>query len=73
MIFGCASAPAPLLNSEKGTDKKIAINRSPLAITDVKKEKITIKLRQIRQLYKAGILSNEEYQQLKKKIFEKGF
>ena len=37
VISGCASVPAPLLTSEKGTDKKIAINRSPLAINDVEK------------------------------------
>ena len=72
-ISGCASIPAPLITSGKGTDKKITINPSSLTITDVEEENLTIKLRQISQLYKSGILSNEEYQQLKKKILEKGF
>ena len=73
LISGCASDPAPLLTSEKGMDNKIAINPSPLAVTDVEDENLTIKLRQISQLNKAGILSKEEYQQLKKKLLKKGF
>ena len=73
LISGCASDPAPLLTSVKGTGKKIAINPSPLTVTDVGDENLTIKLRQISQLHKAGILSKEEYQQLKKKLLKKGF
>ena len=73
LISGCASVPAPLLTKAKGKDKKIAINPSPLAITDVEEKNLTIKLRQISQLHKAGILSNAEYQQLKKKVLGKGF
>ena len=73
LISGCASDPAPFRTSEKGMDKKVAINPSPLAVTDVGDENFTIKLRQIGQLHKAGILSKEEYQKLKKKLLKKGF
>ena len=45
VIFGCASVPAPLLTTAKATDKKIAINPSPLATTDVGKKNLTIKFR----------------------------
>jgi hypothetical protein len=53
--------------------KKIAINPNPLAIIDVGEESLTKKLREITQLHKEGILTDEEYQQQKKKLLKKGF
>ena len=51
MLSGCASVPASLLTTAKGTDKKIAINPNTLPIIDVEEKKFTIKLRQISQLH----------------------
>ena len=60
--------------SVRGTaHRKIANSPNPLAIINVTEEDLTKKLREITQLNKDGILTDEEYQQQKKQLLKKGF
>jgi hypothetical protein len=53
--------------------KKVANAPRPTAIIDVSEEDFTKKLRELTQLHKEGILTDEEYQQQKNKLLKKGF
>jgi hypothetical protein len=55
------------------TCKKIATAPRPTHIVNVDEENFTKKLREITKLYKDGILTDNEYQQQKHKVLEKGF
>jgi hypothetical protein len=53
--------------------KKSTNDSKPLAIINVTEEGLTKKLREITQLHKDGILTDDEYQQQKKILLKKGF
>jgi hypothetical protein len=53
--------------------KKSTNDSTPLPIINVTEEDLTKKLREITQLHKDGILTDEEYQQQKKQLLKKGF